>query len=86
MNKSITDIITAKCIQEIMDQEDAALLEILGEEPPLNYIKTMLNREDKRKYICRYIREHSYFRNLRFAVQEVCPEHEDMLDKLLVLK
>jgi len=86
MNKSIVDMITKKCIQEIMDHEDAIILEALGGEPPVSHIETMLSKEDKRKYICCYIKEHTYFRNLRIAIQQICPEHEIMLDRLVVLK
>lgn len=86
MTKSIIDILTQRCIQDIMNAEDAAILEILGGEPPVSYIEMMLKSNDQRLYICFYIKEHHYFKNLRTAIQKICPEREEMLDKLLVLK
>lgn len=86
MTKSIMDILEEKCIKDIMDQEDSNILEILGCEPTVSYIESKLKTQDKRKYIGSYIKKHSYFRNLKTAVQNVCPEHEAMLERLVVLK
>lgn len=40
----------------------------------------------RRNFIVKYIRENKMYGNLRVAIREVCPEYEEVLDKLLVLK
>jgi len=39
-----------------------------------------------KEYLVSYIRKYKNFDSLRRAVVEACPEHEIMLDKLLVLR
>jgi len=39
-----------------------------------------------RTFIVEYVKSHKQFANLRAAVQKVCPEREEKLNMLLVLK
>lgn len=41
---------------------------------------------EMRKFIIKYIKERKVFDNLRSAIKIHCPEQEDTLNKLLVLK
>lgn len=55
-------------------------------EYSVKVLSSSTERGDRRKYIISYIRDNSRYNNLRTAIKEVCPEYEEMLDKLLILK
>jgi len=59
-------------------------------EQSVEFIAEILEKNSdhayRRNFIAKYIREQKRYENLRVAIREVCPEYEEMLDKLLVLK
>lgn len=68
----------------LIDRDDEPSVENIVDD--MTYFDGHKNREMTRQYIVNYIRSHKKFANLRAAIQESCPEYEDILNKLLVLK
>ena len=78
---------------EIFSNPIIHLSDIKNREASVSYITGQMmivngrdNVKANREYIAGYIKEHKIINNLKQAIQQSCPEYEDTLNKLLVLK